>query len=136
MARTYDLNDLAANDPTDAGWALAYVRFALRDKPNEATAYPIDSLQDEEINAALEAQKLTDTDDDETTYYPAHRVAAALLSGNPTWVNRWSSGGVSEEVRDAKTAAKAIIEAGRWIDAAIDEGSSGRLTVGQLRLVT
>jgi len=53
MARTYSTSDLALNDPTDADWALAYVRFALRDKPNDANAFPSDSLEDEEINAAL-----------------------------------------------------------------------------------
>lgn len=136
MARTYNLTHFALNDPTDATWALAYVRFALRDKPNEATAYPIDSLSDEEINAALSAQALVDEGVTPVTYYPAHRVAAALVEGNPTWVERWSSAGVSEAFRDAAETAKAIIKAGRWIDQAIAVDTDGRLTAGQLRLVT
>lgn len=137
MARTYNLTHLALNDATDADWALAYVRFALRDKPNEATAYPIDSLSDEEVNAALTAQALVDESvTPNVTYYAAHRVAAALVTGNPTWISRWSSAGVSEAFRDAEATAKAIIRAGRWIDQAIALESDGRLTAGQLRLVT
>lgn len=137
MARTYNLTHLALNDPTSAAWALAYVRFALRDKPNEAAAYPIDSLSDEEINAAFAAQALVDDGvTPSVSYYPAHRVAAGLIEGNPTWVQRWSSAGVSEALRDAGETAKAIVKAGRWIDRAIGRASDGRLTAGQLRLIT
>jgi hypothetical protein len=135
MARTYDVTDLALNDPTSADWALAYVRFVLRDKPNDADAYPIGSLLDAEINAALEGQALEDDDDGSaTTYYPAHRVAARLLSANPEFVQRWSAAGVSQEFRNAKDLARDIITAGSWVDVTISTLTDGRLAPGQLRL--
>lgn len=131
MARTYVLADLAENDPTDATWALAYVRFALRDKPNDADAWPTLSLQNEEINAALTANKVTN---DAVDYYPAHRIAARLLLSNPEWVQRYSAGGYSEEVRDASQIAREIVSAGAWIDAAISTATDGAITLGQIRL--
>jgi hypothetical protein len=60
MARTYNLTHLALNDPTAATWALAYVRFALRDKPNDADAWPALSLQDEELNAQIAGMALVE----------------------------------------------------------------------------
>ena len=131
MARTYDLVDLAANDTTDADWALAYVRFALRDKPNDANAYPALSLQDEEIGAALTANAITY---DSVPYYAAHRTAAKLLLGNPEWVQRYSAGGYSEELRSADSIARDIISAGSWIDAQIATETDGAVTLGQIRL--
>ena len=131
MARTYDLTDLAASDTTDADWALAYVRFALRDKPNDANAYPALSLLDAEILAALEANA---TEYESDTYYAAHRTAAKLLLGNPEWVQRYSAGGYSEEVRPASQIARDIVSAGAWIDAAISSATGGAVSVGQLRL--
>lgn len=135
MARTYDTTDLALNDPTSLDWALAYVRFALRDKPNESSAYPLGSLQDEEIEAALAAAALSDTVDSSTeVYYPAHRIAANLLASNPEFVQRWSAAGVSQEFRSSKDIARDIITAGKWIDASIADSTDGRLAPGQLRL--
>ena len=86
MARTYSTTNLALNDPTSADWALAYARFALRDKPNDANTYPFSSLEDEELNALLEATKITDTTDnggDGTAYYVPHLMAADLIEGDP-----------------------------------------------------
>ena len=131
MARTYDTTDLALNDPTDADWALAYVRFALRDKPNDASAWPTLSLQDEEIEAQIEGMALTH---DSVTYYPAHRIAAKLLLSNPEWVQRYSAGGYSEEVREASVIAKGIINGGSWIDASINTSTDGAIALGQIRL--
>lgn len=135
MARTYDVTDLALNDPTSLAWAVAYVRFALRDKPNESSAYPLGSLQDEEIEAALAGGALADEIDGSTeTYYPAHRVAARLLASNPEFVQRWSAAGVSQEFRAAKDVARDIVTAGAWIDASISDLTDGRVAPGQLRL--
>jgi hypothetical protein len=137
VARTYDLTDFALNDPTDSGWALAYVRFALRDKPNDESAYPINSLQDEEITAILAGDALVnDSVTPNVTYYPAHRTAAKILAGNPEYLVRWSTGGVSEELRDPKVVARDIIQAGRWIDALITSESDGVISFNQIRLVT
>jgi len=128
MARTYSTSDLALNDPTDADWALAYVRFALRDKPNDASAYPSDSLEDEEINAALTGNKLVDDGvTPNVTYYQPHRVAADLLEGNPWWVTRFNAAGYSEELRDVSSIAKGLRRAGRWIDESITDSTDGRL---------
>lgn len=130
MARTYSLANLALNDTTDADWALAYVRFALRDTPNDASAYPEGSLQDEEINAALEAGKITDTvvsGGDGTAYYFPHDVAADLLRGNPYWLERWSAAGYSEERRKVSAVARGILKQGRWINASIITATDGRV---------
>jgi hypothetical protein len=135
MARTYDLTDLALNDPTDADWALAYVRFALRDKPNEATAYPLGSLTDEELEPLIAGMALSDEVDGSTeTYYPAHRIAARILASNPEFVQRWSAAGVSQEYRAARDVARDIVTAGAWVDASISDLTDGRLAPGQLRL--
>jgi hypothetical protein len=131
VASTYNLTHLALNDVTDATWALAYVRFALRDKPNAGSAYPALSLSDEELAAMVDAMSLTH---ESVVYYPAHRIAAKLLLANPEWVQRYSAGGYSEEVRDAAEIAKGIISGGSWIDAAINTATDGDLTLGQIRL--
>lgn len=126
MARTYDLTHLALNDPTDSDWALAYARFALRDKPNDASAYPAGSLTDEELSAMLEAGVLTDTTvTPNVDYYAPHAVAAELIEGNPEFIQRFSVSGYSEEVRKADAIARGIRRAGRWIDASIRESSDG-----------
>ena len=137
MASTYVTADLKLNDVTDADWALAYVRFALRDKPNASGAYPVGSLDDDELTAAITANAVVDTGvTPNVTYYPAHRIAASLLAGNPEFIQRWSAAGVSEELRSASEIAREIISSGSWIDATIRSGSSGRVAFGQLRLVT
>lgn len=130
MARTYSTADLALNDPSDADFALAYVRFALRDKPNDASTYPAASLDDEEINAALEAGKITDAiadGGDGTSYYRPHLTAAELLQGNPEFVERFSAGGYSEQARSAGAIARGIRRQGRWIDASIRESTDKRI---------
>jgi hypothetical protein len=130
VASTYHLADLQARDVTSTDWALAYVRFALRDKPNAAGAYPIPSLADEEILAEIAAAGVVDGSD---TYYPAHRVAARLLRANPEFVQRFSAAGYSEESRDAGDLARGIIEQGAWVDAAIADATDGRVSFGQIR---
>jgi len=137
MAQTYSLIKLALNDATDADWALAYVRFALRDKPNENSAYPTGSLDDAEISAALEADKVQDTTangGDGTYYYRPHRVAARLLTGNPNWVSRWSVGGYSEQGPSMDAAARGIRSQGRWIDDSIATLTSKRIGGSSLHL--
>jgi hypothetical protein len=130
VATTYNLTHLALNTVTSATWALAYVRFALRDKPNAASAYPANGLADEEINAVIAADAIVDGS---ATYYPAHRVAARLLRANPEFVQRFSAAGYSEELRDAGDVARGIIEQGAWIDAAIADATDGRVSFGQIR---
>lgn len=132
MATTYNLTHLALNLTTSAPWALAYVRFALRDKPNAGNAYPALTLSDEELNAQIAAMGITH---ETITYYPAHRIAARLLLANPEWVQRYSAGGYSEEARDASVIARGIIQGGAWIDAAINAATDGAVSLGQIRLV-
>lgn len=130
MARTYSLVDLALNDPSDADWALSYARFALRDKPNDASTYPAGSLEDEEVNAALTANKLTDSTasgGDGTVYYRPHLVAAELLEANPEFVERFSVSGYSEQIRTADSIARGIRRAGRWIDDSIRTSTDKRV---------
>ena len=130
MFRTYNTTHLALNDPSDATWALAYVRFALRDKPNDASAYPAGSLDDDELNAVLTARKLTDlmaNGGDGTDYYVPHQVAAEIIEANPEFVERFSVSGYSEQVRSADSIARGIRRAGRWIDASIRASTSKRI---------
>lgn len=130
MARTYNTTHLALNDPTSADWALAYVRFALRDKPNDADAYPANSLDDAEINAALEAGKITDATDaggDGTVYYPAHKVAARIVHGDPERLRYYNLANVGAGQRSADEVANAIRKSGRWIDDAIIAATDGRI---------
>ena len=113
------------------------MRLALRDKPNDADAYPLGSLQDEEISAALAGDAVVDTGvTPNVTYYPAHRTAAGLLRANPEFVTRWSAAGVSEAYRDPTAVARDIISAGKWIENTILDEAGGRISFSQVRLVT
>lgn len=130
MAQTYSTDNLALNDPTSAAWALAYVRFALRDKPNSDSAWPAGSLTDEEINALLEATKIQDSTTyggDDAYYYVPHQVAADLLVSNPEWVTRWSMGGVSEDRPTPERIARGVLQAGRWINTSIKSSTNSRI---------
>lgn len=130
MARTYTQGDLDPIDLDGAAWALAWVRFFLRDKPNEATTYPPGSLEDAELEANLNADRLQDTiasGGDDTYYFRPHITAARLIVINPAWIRRWAAAGVSEEYRDAEELARAIRTQNTWIDDAIGTATTGRV---------
>jgi len=135
MASTYTIANLDPTDLDGAAWALAWVRFLLRDKPNEGSTFPPGSLDDDELTANLNADRIQDTTaggGDDTYYFRPHLTASRLIVSNPTWISRWSSGGVSEEMRDASEVATAIRKANTWIDDAIGTATTGR--VGGLSL--
>lgn len=130
MASTYTIANLDPADPDGVAWALAWARFLLRDKPNEGSAFPPGSLDDDEITANLNADRVQDTTaggGDGTLYFRPHVTAARLIVSNPNWLSRWAAAGVSEEYRDAEGVARAIRTQNQWIDDLIDTATSGRV---------
>ncbi|MCK9513758.1 MAG: hypothetical protein M0R28_21385 [Pigmentiphaga sp.] len=119
MARTYDPSQLASPDVASLAWARAWVRMTLRDTPNEAGAYPPNSLLDEEIDGALALNSVMDASDPPVALYAPHVVAAQLVEGDPRRVLSFSVGGLSEALPDAKTVAAAIRKSGVGIEALI-----------------
>jgi hypothetical protein len=137
MARTYPSVYMSPAAPTTIRWAVAWVRFFLRDKPNEALAFPPGSLDDAELSANLTADALVDAvadGGDDSVYYRPHVTAARLISSNPTWINRWSGGATSEEYRDALEVATSIRKGNSWIDTAINAATGGRVDRRSLTL--
>lgn len=135
MTRTYSATNLALNDPTSLPWAAAYVRFTLRDKPLQFddSLWPDGSLTNEEINALLTANAITDsiaTGGDDTVYYVPHRVAADILRGNPMWLERYSVDGYSSEARAMASITRGILLAGAWINKSIQTSTSYRQGIG------
>lgn len=120
MARTYDPQLLSAPDVASLAWARAWVRMTLRDTPNEAGAYPPNSLLDEEIDGALALTSVPGSGDPPATLYAPHVVAAQLVEGDPRRVLSFSVGGLSEALPDAKRVAAAIRKSGAGIEALIE----------------
>ncbi len=120
MARTYDPSFLAAPSVSSLAWARAWVRAALRDTPNEAGAYPPDSLLDEEIDGALQLAGVQGAGDPPAVLYAPHVVAAQLVEGDPRRVLSFAVGGLSETLPDAKQVAAAIRKSGTGIEALIE----------------
>ena len=130
MASTYTIANLLPVDLDGSDWALARVRYFLRDKPNEGTAFPPGSLDDDELLAELDADRVQDTTaggGDGTYYFRPHVTAARVIISNPTWLSRWTAGSVSEVYRDAEGVARAIRTQNQWIDDLIDTTTSGRV---------
>lgn len=135
MARTYSPTNLALNDPTSLAWALAYARFTLRDKPLQADdiIWPDGSLTNEELEAAITADAITDTvagGGDDTVYYVPHRTAANLIRANPELLQRWSVDGYASERRAIPSITRGILQAGAWIDASIRSSTVSRVGAG------
>lgn len=126
MARTYDPSLLAAPSVSSLAWARAWVRATLRDTPNEAGAYPPDSLLDEEIDGALVLASVQDSGDPPAALYAPHVAAAQLVEGDPRRVLSFAVGGLSESLPDAKQVAAAIRKSGAGIEALI-EAAGGTL---------
>ncbi len=119
MARTYDPQLLTAPDVASLAWARAWVRMTLRDAPNEAGAYPPNSLLDEEIDGALTLNCVTGDGDPPPVLYAPHVAAAQLVEGDPRRVLSFAVGGLSEALPDAKQIAAAIRKNGAGIEALI-----------------
>jgi hypothetical protein len=126
MARTYTQAALAGVTPQTITWARAWVRFWARDKPNEVFAYPPGSLEDEEIDAALNLHAALDGS---TPYYRPHEVAALIIESDPERLTRFSGSGYSEEYVDVNMAASSIRSQGRRVDATIEEMTNGRISI-------
>lgn len=129
MARTYNTAALAGVTPQTIAWARAWVRFWARDKPNEVFAYPPGSLEDEEIDAALNLHAVMDGS---TPYYRPHEVAALIIESDPERLTRFSGSGYSEEYVDVQQAAASIRAQGRRVDAAIEALTGGRVTISSV----
>lgn len=125
MARTYDLAALSPVDPASLTWAVAWVRAALRDTPNDAGAFPVGGFHDEELQAALELDAVVDGED---TYFRPHVTAAGLVSGDPTRVLAFTGGSYSERYEDGEALRKAILKRGTAIDSLIADATDGRFS--------
>lgn len=124
MARTYNLADLSPVDPTAAAWALAWVRAALRDTPNDADVFPAGGFHDEELLAALELDAVADG---AASYFRPHVTAAGLVAGDPTRVLSFSGGSYSERYEEGDALRKAILKRGEPIDKLIEDATDGRV---------
>lgn len=118
----YVEGDLTPNDTTSEAWALAWLRFYLRDTDDDAEVYT-----DTELTAWLEAtaQVLPVNADaaDQDTYYRPHQAAADIISGDPDRkimerILSWQG-----EYRPAEQVARGILAAGAWIDALIHDAA-------------
>lgn len=125
MARTYNLASLSPVDPTKLVWAVAWVRAALRDTPNDAGVFPAGGFHDEELQAALDLDSVVDGED---RYYRPHVTAAGLVSGDPTRVLAFSGGSYSERYEDGAALRRAILKRGAAIDDLIAEATDGRFS--------
>ena len=128
--RTYDTGALLSADPSSKAWAVAYVRHALRDIPNDADTYPEGSLTDVEIEALIEFDTSTDTvagGGDGTVYYRPHITAARILKSDPTRVRYFQAAGTGYGPVDPVHTASRIERAGRVIDLDIADTTSGRV---------
>lgn len=128
MAQTYSETHLALKDPTDPNWALAYARFLLRDKPNEAGVFPADSLDNAEIDVMLEATTVVDTyPATSVTYYRPHEAAALILDSNPEFLMTYAESNTSGKYRDVASIVRGVKAAGAWIDDKIRSLTNGRV---------
>ena len=135
MARTYNTTHLAYNPNTSNAahrplFALAYVRFLLEDKPDAASNYPSQSLQDEEINVFLEGTRVQDKASeggDDTYYYFPHRAAARIIRSRPSYADSYGFSGYRQTNRNASEIANAIISANRWSDEKIRSTTNDRV---------
>lgn len=125
MARTYDLTALSPVDPKSVTWAVAWVRAAIRDTPNDAGAFPAGGYHDEELQAAIELDVIVDGAD---RYYRPHVTAAGLVSGDPTRVLSFSGGSYSERYEDGAALRRALLKRGEPIDALIEDATDGRFS--------
>ncbi|MBF6596258.1 MAG: hypothetical protein IVW51_17665 [Thermaceae bacterium] len=121
MARTYDSAKLTLQDPTNQGWALAWVRRFAGDTPNEALSWPMDSLEDADCLGWLTATAYNPSKNfppvpgglpgyfswplypgigwpvyPDITYYRPHAAAASALAANPYWIQREGILGTSQ----------------------------------------
>lgn len=128
MARTYKPSDLSGVQVTKITWARAWVRFLLRDTPNEVGAYRQGSLDDIEIDAALELHSVLDSVGSPLPrYYRPHVTAAGLLESDPERLASFSGGGYSEQYRGANEVIAPMLSQGARFDAEIALLSQGRV---------
>jgi len=144
MARTYDATKLTLQDPTNQGWALAWVRRFAGDIPNQALAWPLDSLEDDDWMGWLLATAYNPSKTfppapgglpgyfswplypglgwpiyPNITYYRPHTAAAAAVQANPYWLERESILGTQSQYRSAEAIAGGIARQGAFIDTLI-----------------
>lgn len=123
----YDPGNLQPSDPTDAAWALAWVRFLTRDTavtPERADA---------ELTALLTATAWVH---DGSTYYRPHWAAATLVEGDPDRPDAESTLGASVTNRNADGLARSIRRAGAWVDDLIEAATGLRPPTGRTLDVT
>ncbi len=135
--RTYDQVALSTRTITSLAWARAYARFLIRDTPNEVGAYPQNSLTDIELDQQLTSFSVIDRvtgGGDDTVYYRPHVVATHVLTADPTRLMAFSVSGYAETAPDLAIVTRGILLASRWVDAAIETATNGRLSFGIMTL--
>lgn len=114
----YNSGDLTPVDTTDSNWALATLRFILRDTDDSNEAY-----SDQELAMALNLATFTV---DSVDYYRPHVVAAGLIRADPDRAISESIDNASETRRDPASIAASILRSWGSIDDAILAASDAR----------
>jgi hypothetical protein len=104
MAQTFDLSNLQINNAIDIDFARDWLRVILKDKPSNGV-YPMNSMQDEELEAFL---SLTSITEDSITYYVPWLAASMILETNPLWLQSVSFGSFSQSYRNLDEIIEAI----------------------------
>lgn len=121
MPRTYDPSNLAGTDATNKTWAAAWVRFLLRDIPNNNGAWPPGGIDDAEVDAHLD---MTAVEYGGKSYYLPHEAAIMLLQADPERVKNWRLPGMAEEYSNINDIAAAIrTQYGQYFEARLPDGA-------------
>ena len=118
----YTAANLTPHDTTDLDWALAWVRFVMRDTS------ALEQYTDAEYTAVLGAHAFVEN---AVTYYRPHVAAAALVASDPERAISEALLGANLTHRDPSAIALAIRSQCRWIDALIEEASGVRPPSGR-----
>lgn len=123
----YDPSRLSPMNPEDEGWALATLRFILKD-----TGEP-ERYSDTELLASLELHQFAckDRESKDRVFYRPHATAAALVRSDATRAIERSVDNASEVLRDPHAAAASIARSGQPVDDWIERESGRRPTTGR-----
>jgi len=114
----YNDVNLTPIDPTDATWALTWVRLYLRDTDASAELF-----SDAELTAVLTATSqdlpVGQPADEQTTYYRPHQAAADIIRNDPDRKMQERLMSWSATYRRPEEIARGIIASGAFIDRAI-----------------
>ncbi len=122
MSGTYDMTALQPHDTTSEAWALATLRFILRD-----TTAPF-AFADAELTAALNARAAITSG---ATHYRPHTTAVALIRGDPHRALTERIDNASIQHRNATEITSGILNDYAWVDDLIEAATGTRPTTGK-----